>query len=297
MPTRISDGAFVALAVAAASLFGADAYLIRQLRIARQDTAQLGRYVVASVGGLRQHAALVNEAHREGIEALASALADDRRAAGAAAAHARAEAQRYAARLTRKVVRTARNQTAWEESEISGVRATAAEVNASALRLVRQLRDTRSTTRTVRADHGGAATDAALLRKRADTLAADATAQHNALARERAARARDEFEFHITKSSQPYAVQGFSFRLGDTDPAHGRYSLIVFTGDRRIEAANRTLNEPLLLVSARGRVVEVVIREIRRGEIRGSVTVPRARELAPEYYSSDNAETDNLAGR
>jgi hypothetical protein len=294
MAACFSDGAFLALAGVVATLFAADAYLIRQLRIAKQDTTHLDRYVSASVGGIRQDAALFNEAHREGIEALAAALAADRHDTETAAADARAAAQLYAARLARKAVSAGRSQTDWAIGELSGMRASASEVDRSAQLMASQLRDVRSGTQTVRAGSGRAETASKGFQTQAAELAAAAARQREALAAERAAGTREGFEFHLRKSPYPYAFKYFSLRLNKADPKHHRYSLDVLRDNRPIEAVDRTLNEPVRLVTTRGHVIELVIREIGKDEVYGSVAVPPSRQMA---YSSGKAETDSFPVR
>jgi hypothetical protein len=294
MATWISDGAFLALAGVVASLFAADAYLIRQLHIARQDTTHLDRYVSVTIGGIRQDAALVNEAHREGIESLAAALAEDRHETETAAADATTAAQLHAVRLARKVVRDGRSQTDWVIGELSGVRASATEVSKSAQLMANQLRDVRSDTQKVHAGNGRAVAASTGLETQADAQAAVAARQREALAAENAASRHEGFEFHLRKSPYPYAFKYFSLRLNKADPKHHRYSLDVLRDNRPIEAVDRTLNEPVRLITTRGQMIELVVREIGKDEVYGSVTVPRNRQMA---YSSGKAETDSFPVR
>lgn len=291
MANCLSDGTFLALAGVVASLFAADAYLVRQLRITQQDTNHLNRYLSLSIGGLRQDAAVLNEAHREGIEALAAALAEDRKETENAAAGARLAAQQYAVELARRVVHAGQSQMEWAIAELRGVRASVSDTSRSAQAISNQLRDVRSATKNVHAGNGRAGTVSAGLQSRVDALAAAAARQREAVAAQSEASSSDTFEFHLRKSPYPYAFKHFSLRLNKADRKHHRYSLEVLRDNRPIEAVDRTINEPVRLLSTRGHVVELVIHEIGKDEVYGSVAVPRSRQMA---YSSGRAETSSF---
>ncbi len=275
MCTRISDGAFLGLAVVAASLFAADAYLIRQLRVVSQDTLELDRYVAASIGGIRQSAARTNTAQHEGIETLAAQLDQDRRATREAASDARTVTQRYAAFLTERLARAREIQHAWVKGQLSDIRISAQAAIESVRRIERQLHETRVAAASAGAKELRNGVTPRDLRASADGITGDVKRQRGAVAAQRAGFALDQFEFHLTKTGAPYVIDGTTFRLCKTAPQHHRYSLEILSGDRSIRTEERTVQEPVRVLSARGRLITFVAEEIGKNEIRGWVRIPR----------------------
>jgi hypothetical protein len=296
MSTCISDHAFITIAGAAAVLFAADAYLMRQIREFSQDVIRMERSTVRDLGGIRQEAAKANNAHHDGIEALAAELVAVRYETTTAAGGARTDAERYAERLAKSVVESRRIERRWVDTELTNVRKDMDAANESTLRLARELREARAASAATRTANAGAATRESLYLSDIDALKRIAANHRDELAARRASAARDIFEFAIKKTGKPKELAGVSILLLQADSKRSRYSVEIVAGGRKIEANNRTAHEPVRLYTGSRAPLELVVNEIRKDEILGFVSVPRRPQVA-RNYSIGRTETDGFPAR
>lgn len=296
MATCISDYAFITIAGAAAVLFAADAYLTRQIRDFSQDVTRMERSTVRDLGGIRREAAETNDAHHDGIQALAAELVAARYETAAAAGDARTDAERYAERLAKRVGESRRIERRWVDTELTNVRKVMDAADESTRRLARELRETRAASATIRTANAGAATREGLFLSDIDALKRIAANHRDELAARQASAARDIFEFAIKKTGKPKELAGVSILLLQADSKRSRYSVEIVAGGRKIEANNRTAHEPIRLYTGARAPLELVVNEVRKDEIRGFVSVPRRPEVA-RSYSIGRAETDGFPAR
>ena len=296
MATCISDYAFITIAGAAAVLFAADAYLMRQIREFSQDVIRMERSTVRDLGGIRQEAAAANDAHHGGIEALAAELVAARYETAAAAGDARTDAERYAEQLAKRVVESRRIERRWVDTELTNVRKVMDAADESTRRLARELREARAASATTRTANAGAATRESLFLSDIDALKRIAADHRDELAARQASAACDIFEFAIRKTGKPKELAGVSVLLLRADSKGSRYSVEIVAGGRKIEASNRTAYEPVRLYTGARAPLELVVNEIRKDEIRGFISVPR-RSVIARSYSIGRTETEGFPAR
>jgi hypothetical protein len=296
MGTCISDHAFITIAGAAAVLFAADAYLMRQIHGFSQDVTRMERSMVADLGRIRQEAAEANDAHHDGIEVLAAELVAAKYETAAEAGDARTDAQRYAERLAKRVVESRRIERRWVDAELTNVREVMDAADESTRRLARDLREVRAASATTRTANAGAATRERLFLSDIGSLKRIAANHRDELAASRAAAARDIFQFVIKKTGEPKEIGGVSILLRHADSKRARYSVEIVAGGRKIEANDRTAHEPVRFYTGARAPLELVVDEIGKDEIRGFVSVPRRPEVAFSY-SIGRADTDSFPAR
>ena len=81
---------------------------------------------------------------------------------------------------------------------------------------------------------------------------------------------RNYFQFTLRKGAPPVAISTIKLRLRKADQKHSRYSLDIFSDDKRLEKKNRDLDEPLQFYSGKPPLLfEVVINQINQNEASG----------------------------
>lgn len=95
---------------------------------------------------------------------------------------------------------------------------------------------------------------------------------------------RNYFEFTLHKNRPPTALSTIKLRLRKADVKHSRYTLEIFSDDRKIQKKNRDLDEPLQFYSGNPPMLfEIVVNEIGKNEVSGYLSTPKAvsRPVAP----------------
>jgi len=292
----ITDRTFLSLATAAAILFAGDAYLTGRIHKLALETARAEWSVVTGLASIRTAVVTANEAHRDGIQALATELEATQTRAATDADQTKAEAREYARRMAQRVAGTRRRQLAWANGELIHIRAAALAADRDAEQLETQIKETRTVARATRADTNRAGPDTRKLSASVDRLAPRAAAERHELFALRAAEERKVLKFHLKKSGQPTEIAGVTLALQKADSKLNRYSIVIVSRkNQRIEANDRTLQEPVRLYtsSERGNPIELVVDEIGLDEVAGFVRIPPAARVARDY-SGGSAGTESF---
>lgn len=297
MNAYVSDRAFCVISGVFALLLMADAYTVRQIRGMNLEATQFEQAVAADLAGLRQFTASINESHHSGIEQLASELTTTKIATTAAAESASAEAERYAQSLAKRIARRRQTELSWVSRELTGIKAVAYANEQSVERLRRELSAVRAQTAAAKRRTLAARSGATSLAVSVPPSAATALHQESAITLIRTTAESKTFEFYIKAAGQAVRLPGLSLILEDADRRRNRFSIAVLAGDKRLEASDRTLNEPIrLYLGNSDKPVELRATEVGTGEIRGLLVVPAHAEIA-RGYSSGSADTENLPVR
>lgn len=87
---------------------------------------------------------------------------------------------------------------------------------------------------------------------------------------------RDYIEFTLHKGQPPSSISIVKLQLRKADVKHSRYTLTVFSDDKRIEKKNRDLDEPLQLYTGKTPMLfEVVVNRISKDEVSGYLSAPK----------------------
>jgi chromosome segregation ATPase len=87
---------------------------------------------------------------------------------------------------------------------------------------------------------------------------------------------RNYLDFTLHKGQPPTAVSIVKLQLRKADVKHSRYTLVIFSNDRRIEKKNRDIDEPLQFYTGKPPMLfEVVINRIGRNEVSGYLSAPK----------------------
>ncbi len=88
---------------------------------------------------------------------------------------------------------------------------------------------------------------------------------------------RNYFQFSLRKSEPAQAISTIKLRLRKADAKHSRYSLDIFSDDKRLEKKNKDLDEPLQFYSGKPPLLfEVVVNQISANEVSGYLSAPKS---------------------
>jgi hypothetical protein len=292
----ITDRTFLSLAAAAAALFAADAYLARQIHELAWEGNRLEWSVVSDLGNIRSQTVTANEVHHNGIEALAAQLEASQSQAATDTNQSKSETQEYARSMAQRVAEARRRLRAWADRELAHIRAVTVTNDRDAKQLQTQLAQTREAAKAACADSGRTQPDVRRLSASIDALAPRIATERDELFAMQAAAEGNILKFRITKERQATVATGLTISLRKADPKTNRYSIVIVTRkNERIEANDRTLQEPVRLYTSSERrdPIELVINEIGRDEIAGFVQIPSSARVARDH-SSGRPRTDTL---
>ena len=94
---------------------------------------------------------------------------------------------------------------------------------------------------------------------------------------------RDYFQFTLHKGQLPSSISIVKLELKKTDVKHSRYTVVIYSDDKRIEKKNRDLDEPLQFYTGKTPMLfEVVVNQIGKNEVAGYLSAPKN---APKPFS------------
>ncbi|HZC43572.1 MAG TPA: hypothetical protein VE195_05315 [Acidobacteriaceae bacterium] len=94
---------------------------------------------------------------------------------------------------------------------------------------------------------------------------------------------RDYFQFTLHKGQLPSSISIVKLELKKTDVKHSRYTVVIYSDDKRIEKKNRDLDEPLQFYTGKTPMLfEVVVNQIGKNEVTGYLSAPKN---APKPFS------------
>ena len=87
---------------------------------------------------------------------------------------------------------------------------------------------------------------------------------------------RDYFQFTLHKGQPASAISIVKLQLKKADVKHSRYTLEIYSDDKKIEKKNRDLDEPLQFYTGKTPMLfEVVINQIGKNQVSGYLSVPK----------------------
>jgi hypothetical protein len=87
---------------------------------------------------------------------------------------------------------------------------------------------------------------------------------------------RDYFQFTLHKGQPPSSISIVKLQLKKAAVKHSRYTLLIYSDDKRIEKKNRDLDEPLQFYTGKSPMLfEVVVNQIGKNEVTGYLSAPK----------------------
>ncbi len=259
-PARPNHTPLIAVTVVLGLLLAAALYLIVDLR-GRVHTLEAGQDRQAAETKVIQDKIHLTDKNLEaGIEALGNKVGMTQEELAARTADLKAQQERASAKLSADQQATNR-QVAGVSSEVSGVKTDLGGANTD-------IAKTRTDLETTKAQLASAIGD---LNLHSGLIAKN----HEELEYLKHRGDRNYFEFTLKKKERkPLAT--ISLELKKSDPKKSRFTLTVYADDHTIEKKDRTLGEPLKLITGRDKqLYEIVIFTVTKDTISGYLATPK----------------------
>jgi chromosome segregation ATPase len=274
--TALVAGALIALAAACVILF-------LQVRDLRADLTKTHDTLLTELSNIRDASTVTAtsqtrhlETLKEELEAARGQLRDQSRTMSS---QAKAEAVAYADKLTKQIEVEQAKVQQQVSSEISDVKQTATQANA-------KIADVSTDVGTVRSQ--AAQTQAQLEKTIADlkSTKGDLGLQSGLIATNaqelaalRRLGERNYFEFKLGKEAEkkPVRVGDISIQLKKVDAKRNKFTINVVADDKTIEKKDKTVNEPVQFLTARGghTPYELIVNSVGKDSIAGYLATPK----------------------
>lgn len=87
---------------------------------------------------------------------------------------------------------------------------------------------------------------------------------------------RNYYQFKLRKGEKPIAISIVKLQLHKADPKRSKFTLEVYSDDRKIEKKDRSVNEPIQFYSGKQPMLyEVVINSVNKNEVDGYLSAPK----------------------
>ncbi len=259
------------------ALVAANIYLYVQIDHVRTDVAQVQEKLSTELTNLRDSANVMSEAQKRHLDTLREELDAARAQARQAASQGKSEAQAYADQKVRKLEAEqakAQQQVSSEisdvktsvqatDAKVAGVSTDVGSVKTQVTQTQSQLDKTIADLKSVRGDMG----------LQSGLIATNATE----LAALKLKGERNYIDIKLDKTKKPQRFGDISLQLKKVDVKKGQYSVTVLADDKVAEKDNKTVNEPVQFLVARGghTPYELVINKVAKNEIVGYLATPK----------------------
>jgi multidrug efflux pump subunit AcrA (membrane-fusion protein) len=274
--TALVAGAMIALAAACVVLF-------MQVHDLRAELTKTHDTLLTEISNMRDASTVTAssqtrhlETLKEELEAARTQLKNENRTMSS---QAKAEAQAYADRLNKQIEAEQAKVQQQVSSEISDVKQTATQANA-------KIADVSTDVGTVRSQVSS--TQAQLEKTIADLKSAKGdlgvqsgliATNHDELVALRRMGERNYYEFKLGKEAEkkPARVGDISIQLKKVDPKRNKFTINVLADDKTIEKRDKTVNEPVQFLTAKGghTPYELIVNQVGKDSISGYLATPK----------------------
>lgn len=282
--TGATGGSNVKIAIlfgAVIALLAANVYLFLQVDRLRTDLGKMGEALTNQVSAIQQSAQISTQTARRNVETLRDELETARRQAKMAAGEAKVEAQKHADSLAKQLEAEQKKQSAALKGEVAQVKQ---EVKQEAQATDAKIGAVNAEVGTVKSEVASTKSELDKTISELKSVKGDLGVQSGLIAtngKELAALIakgdRNYYEFNLGKTKAPYKVGDISMLLKKADNKKNRYTIEVYADDKRVEKKDKTINEPVqFLVAKGGRTpYEIVVNEVRKDSIVGYLVTPK----------------------
>lgn len=268
--TALVAGALVAL-------LAANVYLYIQVDRLQTELAKTQEKLQTEITNLRETSSVTTASARRNIDTLKEELETARRQASQAAGQARTEAVARAEQLAHRLAEEQRKQQVQVASQISEVKEATTTASAKIADVSGDVTQVKSDVASTKSELEKTISD---LKKVTGDLGVQSgyiATNSRELAALRRLGERNYFEFNLGKTKQPQRVGDITLLLKKADAKRNRYTIEVMADDKRIEKKDKTVNEPVqFLVAKGGRIpYELVVNTVKKDQIVGYLATPK----------------------
>lgn len=257
---------------AIAVLAAGDVYFFSHTSKLEGRLTQLESSMHSDLSSMQESWQTSTTATQKTLEALREQLADERSQALRAASQASRTANRHADELAQKI-ETEQQQVA---NALGEVKESASTANAKVADVITHISSVDSQVTQARSDLDKTIADLKSVQGDMGVQSGLIATNAKELAALRELGDRNYVQFDVRKTNQPQRVGTISVILRKTDPKRNRYTVDVIADDKKVEKKDRAINEPVqFYVSRAHQPYEIVVNEVKRGQIAGYLAVPK----------------------
>jgi len=281
-PPPPSGGSNVKIAIlfgAVLALLAFNVWMFLQMDQVRQDMAGIREGLQTEIANLREASSVTAQTQRRTVETVRDELETARRQAAMAVGQAKTDAEAKVTAISQRMVEEQKKAAAIQaalKSEITEVK--------------KETTDTKEQLTAVNTEVGNVKTEVASAKSEIDKTLADLKSVRGdlglqsgliatngkELAALRALGERNYFEFNLGKTKQPVKVGDIALQLKRTDTKRNRYTVDVYSDDKRTEKKDKTINEPVQFYTSKARIpYELVINEVKKDVVVGYLSSPK----------------------
>lgn len=274
--TALVAGAIIALVAA-------NIYLYVQVDHLRTDLAKTHDALMSELSNIRD-ASSVNTAsqtrHLETLkEELEAARAQARDNARTMSSQAKAEASAHAEQLMKQIETEQAKVQQQVSAELSDVKQSASAANTKIADVSTDVGTVRSTVAQTQAQLEKTIADLKSARGDLGVQSGLIATNANELAALRRLGERNYFEFKLGKEAEkkPARVGDITIQIKKVDPKRNKYTINVMVDDKLVEKRDKTINEPVQFLAAKGgrTPYELVVNQVGKDSISGYLATPK----------------------
>jgi hypothetical protein len=265
------------VAGALVALVAANVYLYIQVDKLNRELSKTREQLMTEIANVRETSSVTTASNRRNLQTLKEQLDTARHQASVLAGQAKTDAVAKVDALARKVADEQSRQEKQMTSQISEVKQVATTATAKIAEVGGDVSTVRSEVASTKSELEKTISD---LKKVTGDLGVQsgyiATNSKELSALKRLGE-RNYFEFNLGKTKQPQRVGDISLMLKRADPKRNRYTIEVLADDKATEKRDKTVNEPVQFLTAKGGRLpyEIVVNQVKKDQIVGYLATPK----------------------
>jgi hypothetical protein len=268
--TAVVAGALVALVAA-------NVYLYIQVDRLHTDMAKMHESLMTEITNVRETSSVTSASQRKHMDTLKEELAAARAQAAAAAGQAKADAVKRAETLAAKLEEEQKKQASFTKAEIGKVQEQATTANTKIDAVNTDVSSVKTEVASTKSELDKTISDLKKVTGDLGVTSGYVATNAKELAALKRLGERNYFDINLGKTKAPQRVGDISLLLKRTDPKKNKYTIEVLADDKTIEKRDKTTNEPIQFLTAKGGRIpyEIVINQVKKDQIVGYLATPK----------------------
>jgi septal ring factor EnvC (AmiA/AmiB activator) len=268
--TAVVAGALVALVAA-------NVYLYIQVDGLRTDQKKQNEALMTEIANLKETSSVTNESQRRRVENLKEELAQARQQATQLAGQAKADAVKRAEALSARLAEEQQRQAKQTQAAIGEVKEQATTANTKIEAVNTDVSNVKTEVAANKNELDKTITDLKKVTGDLGITSGYVATNGKELAELKRLGERNYFDINLGKTKQPQRVGDIALMLKKTDPKRNKFTIQVVADDKTIEKKDKTANEPVQFLTAKGGRIpyEIVINQVKKDQIVGYLATPK----------------------
>ena len=268
--TAVVAGALVALVAA-------NVYLYIQVDRLHTDMAKMQESLMTEITNVRETSSVTTAAQKKHLETLKDELVVARREAAQSAGQAKADAVKRAEMLSARLEQEQVKQAKQTEAAIGEVKEQATTANTKIEAVNTDVSSVKTEVASTKSELDKTISDLKKVTGDLGVTSGYVATNGKELAALKRLGERNYFDINLGKTKQPQRVGDIALMLRKTDPKRNKFTIEVLADDKTIEKKDKTANEPVQFLTAKGGRIpyEIVINQVKKDQIVGYLATPK----------------------